>query len=100
MSLIEEVIMPVLVVGSIIAAYRFGHYCGEQEEIQNRIGKEIDAEDLQRENGRLAAEVLIWWEEHQYDTCCGGDRNVYREPPEFVKVAIAHQKVIDQSIKP
>ena len=34
----------------------------------------------------LAAEVLGWWDKHQYD--CDGSYNVYDEPPAFVQPAI------------
>ena len=41
-------------------------------------------------DGSLRAAVLKWWAEHQYDTDShpeDGERNVYSEPPEFVRIA-------------
>lgn len=42
-------------------------------------------------SSRLVKEVLRWWEAHQYDCVSDGEdeRNVYSDPPEFVRIAIS-----------
>jgi len=42
---------------------------------------------------QLVKAVLKWWEEHQYDTVASDEDeyNVYDEPPEFVRLALASQ---------
>lgn len=54
-----------------------------------KFGRMADfGRQLERRLSHVIAEVLIWWEEHQNDTYDGGERNVYREPPDFVKAAM------------
>lgn len=35
----------------------------------------------------LINETIKWWEEHRYDTCDGGNKNIYDEMPEHVRIA-------------
>jgi len=41
--------------------------------------------ELARDREELAASVLAWWKDHEFDECC--DRNIYSEDPEFVTIA-------------